>query len=312
LLAADRRTDRASVDPFGGHDSDDRCRFQHSFNRDPMPCPAFQSLAFVAATSYGRPLGTHVACAHLQVGETARNQFYPRCALGSERDRERWVAGVGPGEIEVVRALMDELESIVAPYRQRLVAAKANVIAEAPRHGGPSRDALANLVTTFLADVNAFIGLRAVPIAETGMSPASLSATICRTLEAWQANGRLDLPGIEEHWIGRAEHEVPLDAAEVIAMPGLLIGTSAHPSEVRLTGQIDESNLVAVTAALDAAVHTGAPVTVDLSGVRFCSLGGLRRLAIGSGSGDLRLVRIPAHFGRALAAAGLPWEGSAS
>jgi anti-anti-sigma regulatory factor len=312
LLAADRRTDSASVDPFGGHDSDDRCRFQHSFNREPMPCPAFQSLAFVAATSYGTPLRTHVACAHLQVGEAARNQFYPRCALGNERDRERWVAGVGPGEVEVIRALMDEFESIAAPYRPRLVAAKATVIAEARRRTGQSRDALASLVTAFLSDVNAFIALRADAIAETGISPASLSATIARTLDTWQANRRLDLPGIEEHWIGRAEQEVALDSAEIIAVPGLSIGTSTQPSEVRLTGQIDGGNLMAVTAALDAAALAGAPVRVDLSGVTFCSLGGLRHLAIGAGSGDLRLVRVPAHFRRALAAAGLPWEGGAS
>jgi hypothetical protein len=311
LLAAPRRTDLGSIDPPGALDQDDRCRFQHSFNRDQVPCSAFQPLMFVAATSYGRPLGTHVACVHLQVGESARNQFYARCALGGERDRERWVAGVGPGGVEVVRALMADFESIATTYRDRLAAAKVKVIAEGPHRTGLARTELAMLVNDFLSEVDAFVGLHAVAIVETGMVPASLSATMARALNAWEGNERLDLPSIEEHWIGRADPELALESASSIAVPGLHIATSADRCEVRLTGQIDESNLAAMGEALDTVVTVGVPVAVDLSGVTFCSVGGLRRLAASAERGEVRLDGIPSHLVRALTAAGLTQESLA-
>jgi hypothetical protein len=311
LLAAPRRPDSDSVDPTRSLDQDDRCRFQLAFNRDQVACSAFQPLTFVAATSYGRPLGTHVACVHLQVGESARNQFYARCALGGDRDRERWVAGVGPGGIEVVRALMAEFESIAIHYRDRLIAAKATVNAQGAHRTGPAHDELAVLVSRFLDDVDAFVALHAVAIAETGMVPASLCATMARALNAWQANDGLDLPSIEEHWIGRADPEVALDAATSTALPGLHIATDPERCELRLTGQIDESNLAALNVALDAAVSAGSPVAVEMSGVTFCSVGGLRLLATGVKRGELRLAGVPAHLHRALAAAGLTQEPEA-
>lgn len=305
-----RRAD--TVDPIAGPNLSDRCRFQQYFNQEAMPCLAFQSLPFVAATSYGKPLGTHVACAHLQVGESARNQFYPRCALGDDRNRERWVAGVGLGGIEVVRALMAEFESIASTYRERLVTAKARVIAEASPRTGPAREVLAALVAEFSSEVAAFIRLHAAAVAETGMSSASLNATLVRALDAWQASARLDLPSIDEHWIGRADPEITLEGAESITVPGLSISTSLEPSEVRLTGQIDESNLSVLTASLGDAVYAHAPVTVDLSGVTFCSVGGLRQLAMGAARGELLLAGVPTHLSRALAAAGLASEGAGS
>ncbi len=198
----DRGTDR--VDPTPGLDLQDRCSFQHSFNQRQVTCPAFQSLPFVAATAYGKPLGVHVACAHLRVGESARNQFYPRCGLGDRRDRERWVAAVGPGEIKVARGLMAEFEAMASPYGPRLLEAKAKVIAESVQRTRPPRLALAELVSAFLAEVDAFIDVHAPAIARTGMAPDSLSATVSRAFEAWQGSAHLDLPSIEEHWIGRA------------------------------------------------------------------------------------------------------------
>lgn len=205
MPAERRRADRVDRNP--GLDLQDRCGFQHSFNQRHVPCPAFQSLPFVAATSYGKPLGVHIACAHLRVGESARNQFYPRCALGDPRDRERWVAAVGPGEIEVARALMAEFEAMASPYGPRLLEAKAKVIAELAQRTRPTRLALAELVSAFLAEVDAFIDLHAGAIAGTGMAPDSLSATVSRAFKAWQGSAHLDLPSIEEHWIGRAETE---------------------------------------------------------------------------------------------------------
>jgi hypothetical protein len=83
----------------------DRCRFGRDFDRATVECPAFQRAQFIAATSYGKPLGTHVACAHLLVGELTTNQFYPRCSLGSDLDRTSWLETMGPRRIELLRAL---------------------------------------------------------------------------------------------------------------------------------------------------------------------------------------------------------------
>lgn len=84
-----RSTARASEPP-------DRCRFGRGFDRGTVDCTAVQRAEFIAATSYGKPLGTHVACAHLLVGELTTNQFYPRCSLGSDDERLRWLAVVDP------------------------------------------------------------------------------------------------------------------------------------------------------------------------------------------------------------------------
>jgi anti-anti-sigma regulatory factor len=242
------------------------------------------------------------------VGESARNQFYPRCGLGDEWDRERWVAAVGPGEVEVARVLMAEFESMASPYGSRLLEAKARVIAEAHRTSSSSRQALAALVAVFLAEVDAFINLHATAIAATGMATDALSAAIARAFVAWQSSARLDLPSIADNWIPGAAQGAPRGPATTVAVPGLSITTSLQTSEVRLVGQIDESNLTALTESLDAAVSARAAVTVDLSGVTFCSLGGLRNLAIGAACGELRLAGVPTHLDRTLAAAGLAAE----
>jgi hypothetical protein len=85
------------VSPLAASEPRDRCRFGGDFDRATVDCPAFQRAQFIASTSYGKPLGTHVACAHLMVGELSTNQFYPRCSLGSDLERMRWLTTMGPG-----------------------------------------------------------------------------------------------------------------------------------------------------------------------------------------------------------------------
>jgi hypothetical protein len=308
LLAEDRRT---AVDTVAGIEVD-RCRYQHSFERGPVACPAFQSLPFVAATSYGKPLGTHITCAHLQVGESRRNQFYPRCALGGERGRMRWVATIGPGEVEVMRTLQADFEGVASDYRPRLVAAKARLVAEPPPGTGSSREALSSLVRAFIAEIDAFVGAQSSRIAQIGMDPATLNISAARSLLSWQSTRRVDLPGIDESWFARPVPDGDPQAERVVDAGGLLIGTSADPVMVRLAGQVDQANLKALAVALEAASVMGAPVIVDVSGLTFCSVAGMRQLSKAAADGLIQMMGIPAHMARGLSASALAVGGAGS
>lgn len=308
LLAAHRRS---AADDAIGEDHIDQCRFQYAFDHAPVPCAAFQSLPFIAATSYGKPLGTHIAHAHLRAGESGRNQFYPRCVLGGNRERLRWVANVGPGTVEVARSLQAEFERVAARYRPRLIAAKATLLNAPPPRRGQSRDALAALIRDFLVEVDTFINRNTARISQTGFSPESLTAMATRGLLEWQGDRRLDLRSIDQEWIGQTPPSDELAGSEVLDACGLLITRMDIPPELRLTGQIDQANLGALAAALDDARPTGTPTMIDLSGLTFCSVGGMRILVEAAASGNIQLVGIPPHLASAFSAAEFPAAGVA-
>jgi hypothetical protein len=175
----------------------DRCRFGRDFDRATVECPAFQRAQFIAATSYGKPLGTHVACSHLTVGELATNQFYPRCSLGSEHEKMRWVARMGPGRIEVLRALSAEFETSYPDSLRELIAAKAAALAETSEHRS-RRAALTVAVRRFTAEFSGFVERHADHITELGISPADLIDRAARALAEWEHSRRLDLPGLDD------------------------------------------------------------------------------------------------------------------
>lgn len=182
----------------------DRCRFGGDFDRSTVECPAFQRAPFIAATSYGKPLGTHVACSHLMVGELATNQFYPRCSLGSDIERMRWLARMGPGRIEVLRALSAEFESSYADSLRELIAAKAAALADTPTDRS-GHAALTSVVRRFIDDFNEFVRRHADRIAEIGISPSDLAIGATRSLLGWQHTRRLDLPGLDDQSMLRAD-----------------------------------------------------------------------------------------------------------
>jgi hypothetical protein len=181
----------------------DRCRFGRDFDRETVECPAFQRASFIAATSYGKPLGAHVACSHLTVGELATNQFYPRCSLGTEVEKMHWVARMGPGRIEVLRTLNAEFEMSYANSLRELIAAKALALAEPENRSG--RAALTAVVRGFVADFTEFVNKHADRIADLGISPSDLTNRAASALIAWQHSRRLDLPGLDDQSMLRPE-----------------------------------------------------------------------------------------------------------
>lgn len=283
----------------------DRCRFGGEFDRATVECPAFQRTRFINATSYGKPLGTHVACAHLLVGELNTNQFYPRCSLGSEFERMRWLAMMGPGRIEVLRALNAEFETLYADSLRQLVAAKAAALADPPDDRAGRRE-LAAVVRGFVSDLTAFVNANADRIAEIGISPTDLTARAAWVLGDWQHSPRLDLPGLDEETILRPEPPAEHNHAEIAVSTSLAISRTSQPASVILVGSIDQAHLDGLDEALNAAVSGDEACIIDLSAVTFCSVAGLRMLARAAQSGHVTLAGMQPQLQRALIAAGLP------
>ncbi|MGA7989593.1 MAG: STAS domain-containing protein [Candidatus Dormiibacterota bacterium] len=282
----------------------DRCAFGQHFDRLTVECPAFQPRPFVAATSYGKPLGTHVACAHLLTGEIEHNQFYPRCALGSEHERVLWVAAVGPGRFEVSRALQAEFAGAYGDFHRRLIDAKAAVLAAPPGGAARARAALAATVREFLLAFDSFVGTHAARVEELGIDPAAVTAEAARVLQQWQRSRRLEFPQTDSTWMGRPGAE-SAQGDEVARTPQLVITRSKEPPVITVTGQVDGMNLDLLELALNEASPTEArSLDVDVAGVTFCSVAGLRILARAAESGTVRLVGATPHLRRASGAAG--------
>ena len=298
-------SERPSTAPSATGESErrDRCHFGREFDRTSIDCPAFQRAQFIAATSYGKPLGTHVACAHLVVGELGTNQFYPRCALGSHAERVRWIAMMGPARLEVQRALGAEFERLYPDSLRKLIAAKAEALAEPPDRR-TSRQALAAVIREFVEEFGAFVSTHASRIAELGFSANDLTARAAIVLGEWQNSARLDLPRGDEQSTLRAA-EPTLLSDDTLVAGALTISRSATPALLTFVGSIDQTNFDAVDAALRDAIAGDAVVTIDLTAVTFCSVAGLRMLVRQAQAGRITLRGMQPHLQRALAAAGL-------
>ena len=136
------------------------------------------------------------------VGELNTNQFYPRCALGNELERMRWIAIMGPGRLEVLRALNAEFERLYPDSLRQLITAKAAALAAAPDDRS-ERLTLARVVREFVVEFTAFITEHSERIAEIGYSPIDLAARATHVLGEWQRSARLDLPGVDEQSVLR-------------------------------------------------------------------------------------------------------------
>ena len=288
----------------------DRCRFGPEFDRGTVDCPAFQRAQFIAATSYGKPLGIHAACAHLLVGELTTNQFYARCSLGSDLEKMRWVAMMGVGRIEVLRALNAEFEALYAESLRQLVSAKAAALADPPDDRSV-RHELAALVRAFAAQLAAFIDTNADRIAEIGISTTELSARVAQALREWQYGARLDLPGLDEESLVRLEGLTPKAHLNIGRASGLLISAASQPASLILAGSVDSEDLDAIDVALNGAMASGEHVTIDLSAVVFCSIAGLRTLIRAAETGRVTLNGMQPQLRRALLAAGLAGAATA-
>jgi anti-anti-sigma regulatory factor len=113
----------------------------------------------------------------------------------------------------------------------------------------------------------------------------------------------------QERWLDRADRGEPQGP--------LHITFTAPPATLRLDGVIDESTFGILTRTLTRARRSGDfPMLVDLAGVEFCDVAGLRAIIslvdgrdpCGRAAGEITLVHLPSHLATLLRVLG--WDAT--
>jgi len=132
-----------------------------------------------------RSLGTHLTCGHLTVGTEPQSngRFYARCALGDAQERRNWLAAVSPARLDRMRDLQEEFDRFAAPHRERLLAAKADVLRDPANR--TLRRSLEQQLTGFLESVTGFLTERAARFQEVGLPVAQLYPLIDEWSWTW-------------------------------------------------------------------------------------------------------------------------------
>ena len=295
----------------------DRCPYPRPFPANFADCPAYQAVTFHAADSMNRPLGTRLTCRHLVTGvdPARRGRFYPRCALGSAEERLRWVALVSPAKLEVVRAIQEEFDRFSWQHREELVEAKARLMASPGEE--QLRTELERLLDSFLGAIGMFLSEREERLGEVGLPADALMLLIEEWSRAWVTSRRTGsarggeplqaFDPVARAFVAPAVNDArEAEAAEVLLDDGRVRVTSieSSPRLIRLAGEVDASNSERLGEALAALAGAADDVEVDLSGILFCDLSGMRQLvrtAQSLGEGRRLVVRgIPEDLNRAL------------
>ena len=165
----------------------DRCVYPRPFPPEFTGCRAYQPVTFLAADSRNQPLGSWFTCRHLVVGKHVAFEagFYPRCGLGTGADRMRWLSLVGPAWADVVRALQEDFDEFIKPYRDSLFALKAKLL---DTRNGAVEELRAELqvrLGEFLQATRSFLEERRERFAEVGMPVGPLMELVEEWATAW-------------------------------------------------------------------------------------------------------------------------------
>jgi len=85
-----------------------------------------------------------------------------------------------------------------------------------------------------------------------------------------------------------------------VGSPPLLVTRTAAPAGLRLTGEIDESNVDQVAAALAEHRDGRRPLHLDVSEVTFCDVSGMRAVVSSARERPIVLHGIPAQLEKIL------------
>jgi anti-anti-sigma regulatory factor len=275
-------------------DQPDRCPYPRPFAEDFADCPAYQATSFLATDSRNQPLGEWRTCRHLTAGNQLQNRgrFYPRCALGSRPQRLQWVAQVSPARVDVVRALQDEFDGFSLPHRRQLSEARSRLHA-----GSRSRTTEAEtqeLIDSFLQAIDRFLNANEARFQDAGLPTQPLRHLIREWVIAWVRTPEMtalrltDAPPDAFANPVRAFVGLPTEPAAELSRrlwdrpiysdTILQILPTMEPPGIALVGDVEASNIQAVSRAL-AGLRAGAgDVHLDLSGLLFCDLGGLQAI----------------------------------
>lgn len=165
----------------------DRCPFSRVFTADFAGCASYSPTDFLPVDSTFKPLRPATTCRHLVAGDGGDGAFYPRCAIGSAHDRERWLAAIGSRRLERLRELSLEYRTWVAPRMIALWKAKAAWLA-AQDAGSPEPEPaaeLASAVQAVLADATRWSAAHGEQLAEVGIDADAMRDLIAVSTRAW-------------------------------------------------------------------------------------------------------------------------------
>ncbi|HEV7677281.1 MAG TPA: STAS domain-containing protein [Candidatus Dormibacteraeota bacterium] len=333
-----------------GGEASDRCPHRRPFPADFIGCEAHQAVTFVPTDSLHRPLLTALTCRHLTAGQSGTGssaRYYARCALGAEPERLRWLAMVTPARLEVMRVLQAEFDAATAPQRDALFAARAGW-REQPR-SIELRHELDARVREFLATATAFVETNADRFGDVGLPPGALLRLVEDLTGAWARSrgewddGRRGLDGrprstgrpggddlaalpLASQAFLRPVAEAPWrqdagqggtppgteQAAEVLLDTGAVrVARLSGASRVTLSGEVDAANAEVVATALVTGLAGRGDRHLDLSGLLFCAVAGLRAMVQASEcvepGGRVLVHGMPVHLQRAMHLVG--WAG---
>jgi anti-anti-sigma regulatory factor len=300
------------------HPESDRCPFPRPFAVEFQGCPAFQAVTYVVADSTNQPIGSVVSCRHLVSGSTPGRQgrYYARCALGTAADRRAWADRVGPERLSKVRVLQSEFDFFSRPYREQLMHLKAEV---AQARSDEATRRLERTMADFLKAVDVFLLENEGRFREIALPIGPLKHLLYEWSWAWVGTSRSSLatgddpvlpfePGDAgvltfDQLKARREANGPLRVDRVYTDRLLRIDRTLEPPGLVFAGDIDASNVHAVSQSLALTAVPRGDFHLDLSGLAFCDLGGFRaivRAARGLGPGRRLIIKgMPAQFWRA-------------
>lgn len=167
----------------------DRCPFTRPFAADFDGWPAFSARDFTALDLRYKPLRTVVSCRHLVSGRLPLGGYYARCALGDAVARQQWVAQVGSGRLERIRAVGADYRSWAAARMPELWALKGTwlelqALGDETGSADAARELRAGL-DKLVADANAWVDQRADQLAEADLPPEALKELIAKATADW-------------------------------------------------------------------------------------------------------------------------------
>ncbi len=301
----------------------DRCPHSRSFRYGSVGCRAFQAVTFLASDSMNRPIGKALTCSHLRVGDLGQpGHFYARCDLGTEAERLRWLESFPSARFQALSRLQVEFELATRPARERLLAARVGAL----HTGNGAQAELAERLEGYLESAGAFLTAHESEFGQAGLPSTALMEVITEWAHLWaDPRNQGALRVVDDSLAGFPPRTRSIlsgaggDAFESGGQAGRALAPGSHPvyasDSLRITrlpaglglavhGAVDLSNAEVVSAALLDEARRGSDVRIDLSGLAFCDLSGLRALVRVTGeleSGHAVVVTgMPAHLSRAM------------
>lgn len=167
----------------------DRCPYSRPFPADFDGCSAFSPRDFTALDLRYKPLRTVVTCRHLVAGKLPSGGYYGRCALGDEAARRRWVARVGSGRLDRIRAIGAGYRTWAASRMPELWALKGTWLElrelnDQARSEAAAAD-LRKRVENLIMEASDWVDARSSQLAEAGLPPEALKELIANATEDW-------------------------------------------------------------------------------------------------------------------------------